>query len=208
MNRSQFEDRSAANLERDNTATTAASHGGFEDLTNAVSFADGQVDIDGDGSYDTTYQAVEADVDSAGGWLMHYNFDPSAVLPSERTVSNLTLIGGIVLTSAFEPTSDLCGAEGESRIIGRAFNTGLVPSEGIFGQECDGCPDGNAEAIGSVDLGAGLASAPSIHIGNQDVPGKVTVIVQQSTGTITGNQAQTMGGLNNGEVSWEEFRAD
>ncbi len=64
------------------------------------------------------------------------------------------------------------------------------------------------EAIGSTNLGSGLASSPSIHIGNQEVPGKVTVIVQQSTGAITGTDAQTMGGLNNGEVSWQEYRSE
>lgn len=64
------------------------------------------------------------------------------------------------------------------------------------------------EAIGSTNLGSGLASSLSIHIGNQEAPGKVTVIVQQSTGAITGTDAQTMGGLNNGEVSWQEYRSE
>lgn len=186
---------------------TTLDYPNFIDVTDAVTFADGQVDLDGDGNLDTTYDAVSADVSSAGGWFHNYDSDfPLFVEPSERTVSNSTLIGGIVLSTAFTPSTDQCGAEGESRIIGRAFDSGLVPPLGIFGQVCNGCPDGNAEAVGSVSLGAGLASSPSIHIGNQDVPGKVTVIVQQSTGAITGNQAQTMGGLNNGEVSWQEFR--
>ena len=58
-----------------------------------------------------------------------------------------------------------------------------------------------------VDLGAGLASTPSIHIGTQDVPGKVTVVTQKSTGAIDTTDATTQGGVANGEISWREFRA-
>ncbi len=188
--------------------TMPMDHASFIDVTDARTFSDGSVDMDNDGSFDTTFEAAITDVAAAGGWVLDYEFDPLGSDPSERTVSNQTLIGGIVLSSAFTPSTELCGAEGESRIIGRAFNNGLVPPLGIFGQACFGCPEGNLEGVGTIDLGAGLASSPSIHIGNHDVPGKVTVIVQQSTGAITGNQAQTLGGLNNGEVSWQEFRTD
>ncbi len=182
----------------------------FEDVTNAVTRANGTVDLDGGIPFeeDTTFDAFESTVAAAGGWKLNYEFDPATIDPAERSVSNLGLLNGIVLSTAFTPSTELCGAEGESRIIGRAFFSGLVPPGGVFGQICVGCPDGEAEAIGSISLGKGLASSPSIHIGNQDVPGKVTVIVQQSTGAITGNEAQTLGGLNNGEVSWQEFRTD
>lgn len=193
------------------SASSAAPIASFVDVTNAVTLEDGSVDVDGDATYETTFEAATAAIASAGGWRIDYVFDPAAtpVDPSERTVSNQTLIGGIVLSSAFTPSNDLCGAEGSSRILGRAFDSGIVPPLGVFGQACVGCPDGALKkAVGSVDLGAGLASSPSIHIGNQEVPGKVTVIVQQSTGAITGNQAQTLGGLNNGEVSWQEFRSE
>ena len=186
-------------------------HAAFEDVTNARTFSDGNVDLDNDNNNDTTFAAFKTTVSDAGGWFLDYaNDDPAFLDPSERTLSNQTLIGGIVLSSAFTPTTDQCGAEGTSRIIGRSFDTGLVPPLGVFGQVCTGsCPDtGVSEAVGSVNLGVGLASSPSIHIGNQDVPGKVTVIVQQSTGAITGTDAQTLGGLNNGEVSWQEFRAE
>ncbi|MEX2479721.1 MAG: PilC/PilY family type IV pilus protein, partial [Gammaproteobacteria bacterium] len=184
-------------------------HTAFEDVTNATTLTNGSVDLDGDGTEDTTYDAFAATVEEAGGWFLNYQFDPSFVGTSERQVANPTLIGGIALATAFTPSTDLCGAEGESRLLGRAFDSGLVPPGGIFGTEaCASCPTGVAEAVGTISLGKGLASSPSIHIGNQDVPGKVTVIVQQSTGAITGTEAQTLGGLRNGEISWQEFRSE
>ena len=195
----------------DPAAPTPLDHTEFKDVTLARTFASGDVDLDDDDEFDTTFDSYRSTVSDAGGWVLDYESDaPDFILPAERTVSNQTLIGGIVLSSAFTPTTDLCGAEGTSRIIGRAFDRGLVPPLGVFGQNCDGgCPDAeNMEAIGSTNLGSGLASSPSIHIGNQEVPGKVTVIVQQSTGAITGTDAQTMGGLNNGEVSWQEYRSE
>ena len=184
-------------------------HTNFIDVTDAITYSSGDVDLDGDGDNDTTFDEAETDTAIAGGWLFNYDFDSSVVDPSERTVSNQTLIAGALLSTAFTPTTDLCGAEGSSRLIARSFNSGLIPPLGVFGQKaCDGCPDGVTEAVGEIDLGAGLASSPSIHVGNQDVPGKVTVIVQQSTGAITGQKAQTLGGLNNSEISWREFRGE
>ena len=184
-------------------------HADFEDVTNAVTLTTGAVDLDGDGTQDTTYEAFENTVAASGGWFLDYELGAAVADPSERQVANPTLIGGIVLATAFTPSLDLCGAEGESRLLGRAFNSGLVPPGGIFGTvPCPSCPTGVEEAVGSISLGKGLASSPSIHIGNQDVPGKVTVIVQQSTGAITGTQAQTLGGLRNGEISWQEFRSE
>ncbi|MEQ8659695.1 MAG: hypothetical protein RLW62_02640, partial [Gammaproteobacteria bacterium] len=148
-------------------------------------------------------------VADAGGWKLDY-IDTTP--PSERQVANPALISGIALTTAFTPSTELCGAEGESRLLGRAFDRGLVPPGGIFGtRTCDealNCPEGVAEAIGSISLGAGLASSPSIHIGNQDVPGQVTVFVQGSTGEIGREEAMTAGGVRNGEISWQEFRAE
>ncbi len=188
----------------------SASDGGFIDVTDAVVYTNGSVDMEGDGTIDSSFEAVTAEVEAAGGWRLDYASNGTA--PAERTLSNQTLIGGIVLSSAFTPATTQCGGEGTSRLIGRAFNSGLVPPVGIFGTEpCGGsCPDETVEAIaiGSEYLGSGLASSPSIHIGNQEVPGKVTVIVQQSTGAITGNQAQTTTGINNGEVSWQEYRSE
>jgi len=184
-------------------------HDDFEDVTDAVTLTTGAVDLDGDGTQDTTYEAFEATVVAAGGWFLDYGLGAGVADPSERQVANPTLIGGVVLATAFTPSLDLCGAEGESRLLGRAFNSGLVPPAGIFGTiACASCPTGVEQAVGSISLGKGLASSPSIHIGNQDVPGKVTVIVQQSTGAITGTQAQTLGGLRNGEISWQEFRSE
>ncbi len=185
-------------------------HASFEDTTDAITLTNGSVDLDGDGTQDTTYDAFGADVAAAGGWKLE--FREGSPDPAERQVTNPTLSFGIATATLFTPSTELCGSEGESRLIGRAYNSGLVLPSGIFGTDTcadsQNCPDGVSEAIGSISLGAGLASSPSIHIGNQEVPGQVTVFVQGSTGEIDREQAMTMGGIRNGEISWQEFRAE
>ncbi|MEM7543457.1 MAG: PilC/PilY family type IV pilus protein, partial [Pseudomonadota bacterium] len=190
------------------SSSTKVNKNNLEDVTSYITYADGKIETDGvagSSAGDETFEVVAARVEANNGWIFKY--DTPTGSPSERSISNSTLLGGILFNTAFSPTTDLCGAEGTSRIIARGFNTGLVPKEGVFGSTpCGGsCPGGVDTAIGEFDLGAGLASSPSIHIGDQDVPGKVTVIVQQSTGAITGTEAQTLGGINSGEVSWREF---
>ena len=122
-----------------------------------------------------------------------------------------TLIDGVLFNTAFTPSTDLCTAEGFSILLGLAFNTGTALPTPIFGKTCataglGTCPDSETESDPYVDLGTGLASTPSIHIGNQDIPGKVTVITQKSTGEIETTDATTLGGIANGEISWREYR--
>ncbi|MGE0484819.1 MAG: pilus assembly protein [Gammaproteobacteria bacterium] len=182
-------------------------HTQFEPVAQARTFTNGDVSLDGDVSAETTFDAFAGDVEAAGGW--YFDFDVDGTEPSERIVSNPTLIGGILLATPFTPATDQCGAEGSSREIGRAFNSGLVPEEGIFGTEpCQSCPDGVYEAIGDVNLGAGQASSVSIFIGAQTIPGVVTGFTQSDTGAITNNEISTMGGIRNGEISWQEFRSE
>ena len=187
-------------------------HTAFEDTTDAITLTNGAVDLNGNGTQETTYDAYAADVAAAGGWKFDYRDAVGTDVPAERQVTNPTLSFGIATVTLFTPSTELCGSEGESRLLGRAFNSGLVLPSGIFGTdtcaESLNCPDGVSEAIGSIDLGAGLASSPSIHIGTQEVPGQVTVFVQGSTGEIDREQAMTMGGVRNGEISWQEFRAE
>ncbi len=173
--------------------------------TNTVVRTNGDVDLDGDGSVIITFDALKATVETAGGWQRHYT--TNAPDPSERSVNRSTLIDGVLFNTAFTPSTDLCTSEGTSILLGLAFNTGTALPSPIFGEiPCAGCPAGVSESSPFVDLGAGLASTPSIHIGDQDIPGKVTVITQKSTGAIDTTDATTLGGIANGEITWREYR--
>ena len=186
------------------TPTPPLDHTDFEDVSNAVTFTNGAVDLDGDGTADTRSMPPRRGRQRRR-LVPRLQRRYACGAPGRQPDPDRRHRAG----DGFTPSTDLCGAEGESRLLGRAFELGLAPPGGVFGTApCPSCPTGVAEAVGSISLGKGLASSPSIHIGNQDVPGKVTVIVQQSTGAITGTQAQTLGGLRNGEISWQELRSE
>ena len=55
-----------------------------------------------------------------------------------------------------------------------------------------------------IELGAGLASTPSIHLGSGE--GKeITVVEQTSTGAIVVEKATTDASAKTGEMSWREL---
>lgn len=155
----------------------------------------------------TSYTGLVQEIDQAGGWKRH--LDADGIDPAQRNVTRSTLINGIVFSTAFKPSLDLCGAEGNSELLAFAFNTGTTTPSPIFGTEsCPSCPDGVFESVPSIDLGFGLASTPSIHVGQPgegDLPGRVTVVIQKSTGETSTEEAFTGAGLNNAEISWREF---
>lgn len=186
-------------------ATPPVNIASLVDVTNAEVRTNGDVDIDDDGTVDTTFEGLQAQVDTAGGWKRNYTTNSPD--PSQRSINRSTLIDGVLFNTAFTPSTDLCTSEGTSILLGLAFDTGTALPSPIFGEiPCAGCPTGVSESKPYVDLGAGLASTPSIHIGNQDIPGKVTVITQKSTGAIDTTEATTLGGIANGEISWREYR--
>lgn len=186
-------------------ATPPVNIAGLVNVTNAEVRTNGDVDIDDDGTVDTTFEGLQAQVETAGGWKRNYTTNSPD--PSQRSINRSTLIDGVLFNTAFTPSTDLCSSEGTSILLGLAFDTGTALPSPIFGEiPCAGCPTGVSESKPYVDLGAGLASTPSIHIGNQDIPGKVTVITQKSTGAIDTTEATTLGGIANGEISWREYR--
>ncbi|MEX2515561.1 MAG: PilC/PilY family type IV pilus protein [Gammaproteobacteria bacterium] len=199
----------------DATSNIAVDPANLLDVSDAVVFTDGNVDSDGDGTNDMTFDELEqcttgqttCDGNIYQGWKRDYV--ANSLDPSQRSINRSAVLGGIVFNTAFTPTEDLCGAEGTSILLGLAFNTGTTIPEGVFGTEaCSTCPDGVFESKGEISLGFGLASSPSIHVGKpgqDDLPGKVTVVIQKSTGEISSDEAQTSGGLRSGEISWREF---
>ena len=192
-------------------AVTARAASGLTDVTNFRVLSNGDVSTNGDLTPETTFNAIATSITTAGGWKRNYANQATPVdTPAGRSVNRATLLDGVIFGTEFTPSTDLCGSEGTSKLLGLFFKTGTTTPNGIFGQQpCPGvtCPVGVTESIPSVDLGSGLASTPSIHIGKQDVPGKVTAVTQSSTGAIDTTNATTLGGIKNGEISWREYRS-
>ncbi len=198
---------------------------GLLDVSGATSLTDGRVRVpsltgspplDADGLIALT--ALREEVQTRGGWRRDYQ-PGSNVSPSQRSFNPSSLLGEVLFNSAFTPpgasTSGVseCGGSpeiGQSTLIGVDFRSGVPHTVGVFGREpcsLSVCSDEVEEAVGEIDLGSGLASVPSLHIGEpgQDVPGRITVVVQQSTGEVQAIEALGAAVPDSREVNWREY---
>jgi len=153
----------------------------------------------------TNYDDLEALFDANGtGWKDGWKLDLPLVAGNSaaRMLTEGALLGEILLITDFTPSSSLCGGDGRSSLYGLNFKTGTaLAMSPVLGEAT-----GNI-SIRSVDLGDGLASAPSLHIGNNpNNPGggEETVIIQNSRGDIISEAAKLNSPVKSGETSWRE----
>lgn len=114
-----------------------------------------------------------AGVTAKDGWVIQLATNTgSATLGAERSVVNLTLIGGAIFSPTYTPDNDPCLANGSSQIYGLYYLTGTGHTDPIFGV------DANGMANKSVNVGQGMASSMSVAIGGS--PTSMTGICQSS----------------------------
>jgi type IV pilus assembly protein PilY1 len=212
------------------SSATAVSVSGLTDVTNAHVRINGDVDLNGDGAIDTTFNALSNTVVTTGGWKRNYQIFTSPN-PSERSPNRSTLFDGLILNAAFTPSLNQCTSQGTSRLYVLAFETGTpLPDANIGSQAAfcgTSCPVGTVkEAVPYIDLGIGMASTPAIHFGpvasgdaaalNGSVDSSGTTTATAGGGTVfdltdTGqNNARNLkdrGGITDGEISWREYRS-
>ncbi len=169
----------------------------------------------------TTESSLETKVKNAFGWKILLNLPgTNATTSAERVLSSSALIGNTLFATAYTPDTSLCTGAGDSRLFGLNFITGVasptIPALGTFVGGSGGGP-GTAGGSGSngsanttyfantIDLGAGLGAAPSLHADTTtDANGVVTVVTQTSTGAIVTNNATVAPTEKNGEIDWRE----
>jgi len=109
-------------------------------------------------------------------------------LAGERNITKPAIAGGIVFASTFKPANALCEPGGESFLYSFYYKTGTPYMKSVFtgtGESIVIDSETKEKVVGIIDLGEGLASGPTIHLGDQ-APKKGTVFVQKSTSEITG----------------------
>jgi type IV pilus assembly protein PilY1 len=106
-----------------------------------------------------TYASLMSLVQSKQGWFTKLTV-PGGGLPSERSVANPVVAGGIVFFPTFTPSGDVCVAAGSSNLYGLYYVTGGAYSSPIMGM--------TGQNINSkTSLGEGLATTVSLHLGAQ-----------------------------------------
>lgn len=171
------------------------------DRVTGVTLAAGS-DANSDGTI--SVKELKNAVVAAGGWRK--NMTVTANQPAERSASRLTLFGGVLFGSLYTPSTNLCGSDGGSRLLGVDFSTGAASLIGVF--PCASCVDPTVPLPDNVSLGGGYSSSASIHFGEQTIEGKVTVITQDSRGELEANTLKTGSGDPASEISWREYRGE
>jgi type IV pilus assembly protein PilY1 len=193
---------------RDNPPPTATSAlpatSNLVDVTNAVVSTDSSYTVTGVTGV-TNFQELE-NLFLMGGsnWKDGWKLDlpVGATTPAARVVQEGALLGRALLMTDYTPSENQCGGDGTSSLYGLYYRTGTPYAERpIFGASV------NNTAIRELDLGEGLASAPSLHL-IYDPPAHVgdkeKVIVQKSRGDILTGDATLAVPVKSGEISWRE----
>ncbi len=103
--------------------------------------------------------------------------------PRERNLGQAALLGGLLTYTGYQPYNDICKAEGVSFLYGVQFQTGVAWTASVFGTFDYSGDGGNTYVRDKLSLGRGLATTPSIHVGQGD-EGPAKAFIQTTTGEI------------------------
>lgn len=117
---------------------------------------------------------------------------------SERSVVRPTILGGTILFPTFAPTSDFCGSDGFSYLYGLFYKTGTASTSPVIGTSTSG---GNTNVTTKVQIGVGMASEISVHLGQEGA----TNFMQMSNSNTVG-QLGGVGDQYSRFVSWVHQR--
>lgn len=150
------------------------------------------------------FSQLLASFDESGrlGWYFDLSAPTSATdtTPSERVVAAQSLLGGVLLTTTFQPGTDACTDVGSGKLYATNYKTGTAdPNLQLFGTQSD-----KTTLNKSTELGPGLPASPSLHVGSGSGQQKLTACVQTSTGAIICKDITTLKSVLSGEVSWRQ----
>jgi type IV pilus assembly protein PilY1 len=89
---------------------------------------------------------------------------------AERSVVSPTLIAGTIFFPTFVPTNNFCASDGASYLYALFYKTGTAATYPVVGTTPSGA---NTNITTKVDLGIGLASSGSMHVGQENGGGKI-----------------------------------
>lgn len=104
--------------------------------------------------------------------------------PGERSVQKPAVLGGISLFTSYVPSDDICSLGGHSYLYGLYFETGTAYNREVFKTHKGVIIENGVISLPEkINLGIGMASSPSIHVG-QEAGNEAKVFIEQSTGVI------------------------
>lgn len=157
----------------------------------------------------TDFNAIENEIDAyASGWKLDLPFisGVAATDPSTRNFTRSALLGGVLLSSVFQPSEDPCIGEGSSRLYGLYYKTGTAyPGPPIFGTDVESVAgEIKYRSRRHINLGSGVATAPAIHSGSGTGGEGVSAFTQLSTGDIVRTATTVVENVRTGKTSWSD----
>ncbi len=149
----------------------------------------------------SSFDQLEAKIQTESGWKINLPYDGTD--PSTRAVTDPISVSSILLFTDYTPDDDVCEPEGTSRVFAVHYKTGTAATFAPIGEDTSNTNNGAAESKKVIDLGQGMASAVQIHrgTGGSGPGGKVTGIVQRSTGAISSGEIE-LPDIISGRQSW------
>jgi type IV pilus assembly protein PilY1 len=145
-----------------------------------------------------SYQTLLSYARSKKGW--YTNVGTTADTMGERVLARSSILGGLLMFTAYKPAGDICSIFGNSNLYALYYETGtpylkpVVPgAQGVFTE------NGKEYVKGVIDIGAGMPTSVGIAVGET-----ISGFVQKSTGEIIRIEAQPGLGVRSGFGSWRE----
>jgi len=141
-------------------------------------------------SASNTWDALLSDQESSySGWRIDFEpADPVNQISAEKNISQAALFGGLLTFTTFTPTGDVCDSGGTSSLWAVYYKTGTAYKENVFGlgnstmiTKSDGSTENVTEVLRKQEVGDGMLSSPSIHVGRESGS---AVFVQSSKGEV------------------------
>ena len=150
---------------------------------------------------ETFYALASAIPNNKSGWYRDLEY--SGTDPSGRNVTASAQARTVLFFTEYTPGNTTCQPEGASELFAVDYRTGTALPFITFDSDSSITKDSGELSNVSLSLGRGMASAP-IVVQSSASAGSVTVITQNSTGQIRGDQAK-VGSAVIGRQSWREI---
>jgi type IV pilus assembly protein PilY1 len=148
------------------------------------------------GAANCSYQTLLAQARAKKGWYINLT-NPTDPAPSERVLSRGSVLGGLVLFTTYQPTSDPCSILGDSYLYALYYETGTAYIKPVL--PGDGVQDINTTVERAYSLGVGMPTSVGVAIGET-----VSGFVQKSTGEIVRIETAPGLGVRSGAAAWRE----
>jgi type IV pilus assembly protein PilY1 len=151
-------------------------------------------------------------LDRYNGWKLDFSRS------KERNLGQAALLGEVLTYTTYQPSLDVCSAEGESYLFALYYRTGTSfagsGGQGIIGVTQNASTGGRRMNTRDTSLGAGMATTPNVSTipppepkgpdTGPDGGGDTKAFIQTSTGAIITIDQKNPGTTTSGVVSWRD----